>query len=77
MAEFGFTKSDSSSKKRFNTTFQRMKTIANLVDNGLTGQYAKGERIHDLFAEGLRTELPFLLITRLNSRVQERSSKIV
>ena len=73
MAEFGFTKSDSSSKKRFNTTFQRMKTIANLVDNGLTGQYAKGERIHDLFAEGLRTELPFLY----NHKVELESSREV
>ena len=60
MNEFGFTALGTEEKKRYDATFERMQEVAHLVDQGLTGRYAKGERIHGLVAEGLRTELPFL-----------------
>ena len=60
LSEFGFNRIDKTSSKRYDATFERMQKVAQLVDNGLTGSYAKGEKIHDIVAEGLRTELPFL-----------------
>ena len=69
LGEFGFNKSDKGNTKRFNATFERMQSVANLVDQGLTGRYAKGEKLHGRKAEGLRTELPFLYnhIVNVNS----------
>ena len=55
LGEFGFNKSDKGNTKRFNATFERMQSVANLVDQGLTGRYAKGEKLHGRKAEGLRT----------------------
>ncbi len=60
LSEFGFSRSDKPGAKRFDATFERMHEVANLVDQGLTGRYAKGEKLHGRKAEGLRTELPFL-----------------
>ena len=60
LSEFGFSRSDKTGTKRFDATFERMHEVANLVDQGLTGRYAKGEKLHGRKAEGLRTELPFL-----------------
>jgi ATP-dependent exoDNAse (exonuclease V) beta subunit len=69
LGEFGFNKSDKGNTKRFNATFERMQSVAQLVDQGLTGRYAKGEKLHGRKAEGLRTELPFLYnhIVNVNS----------
>ena len=60
MSEFGFNKSDKINTRRYDATFDRMQKIADLVDQGLTGRYAKGEKLNGRTAEGLRTELPFL-----------------
>ena len=60
LSEFGYSKLELASEKQYNVTFERMKCVAELIDQGLTGRYAKGEQIHGLVAEGLRTELPFL-----------------
>ncbi len=60
LSEFGFNKLDRNNARRFAATFDRMQEIANLVDQGLTGRYAKGKKLNGRTAEGLRTELPFL-----------------
>lgn len=79
LGEFGYSETDKLAKKRFETTFTRMKEVAKLIDNGLTGRFARGEQLHGFVAEGLRTELPFLYNHRVDvdiSRTVFRDSQM-
>tara|TARA_B100001564_G_scaffold309186_1_gene280111 strand:+ start:42 stop:5015 length:4974 start_codon:yes stop_codon:yes gene_type:complete len=60
LLEEGFTNSGTSREnKRTSLLKHRLTHLSKLVDKGLIGRYAQGEKHHNRIPEGLRTELPF------------------